>query len=195
LICQVRQIRDFASEIAKRGIDLNRLYDPLELGEIVEFTDSEDERFATETFGRKERVYKRLGQDVRAPANQFPASFLRAGVTPAETKRRRNKFRRPHRAEMERKRRAEIASKAAETASALSFRERAIYDQCEMWKSIAQLSRSLRKHVAFHAIKSPAALRTILHRNIKKLQHAGRLQINDRQTRNGVKMILLKRIL
>jgi hypothetical protein len=100
--------------ISAAGVDLGRLYDPLELGEHVRFTVAEDQRFATEALGRKDGWYKRKGKMVRRRANRFPASFIPAGFSKLETKQRRALFNRPRKAEDARRRRAALVADKAD---------------------------------------------------------------------------------
>jgi hypothetical protein len=108
LLHWMRQLNlPFEAWAPEKDIDLGRLYDPVELGVLVQFTVEEDGRFATDPMGRRERRYRRKGRVVVSPAARFPTRLMPAGFTKKQTVERRMKFSRNKRTAAERTRRAE----------------------------------------------------------------------------------------
>jgi hypothetical protein len=132
----------FETWASEKGVDLGHLYDPVDLGVLVQFAVEEDDRFATDPMGRT-----RNG----VPWKGFPKRLLPAGFTKAQTKERRKRFNRPKRTAAERRRRAENrAAKIAmvQQAADLTCRKSAIlavlpYDWTTLRKLMAGTLRKI----------------------------------------------------
>jgi hypothetical protein len=131
LLHWMRQLNwPFEAWATEKGIDIGHLYDPVELGVLVQFTVEEDGRFATDPMGRREKRYRRKGRVVVSRAARFPTRLMPAGFTKKQTVERRKKFSRPKRTAVERSRRAENrAAKLAmvQKAANLTCRKSAIF--------------------------------------------------------------------
>jgi hypothetical protein len=143
----------FDTWASKSGIDLGALYDPAELGVLVEFTVEEDGRFATDPIGRTEKRYFRKGRPVVSPATQFPKRLIPAGFTKEQAKERRKVFNRPKRAAAERRRKAEARAARElrlQQAADLSCRKSAIFTVLsDQWMTIRDIAEALAKSPAF----------------------------------------------
>jgi hypothetical protein len=115
LLHWMRQLNwPFEAWATEKGIDIGHLYDPVELGVLVQFTVEEDGRFATDPMGRREKRYRRKGRVVVSRPARFPTRLMPSGFTKKQTVERRKKFSRPKRTAAERSRRA--ANRAAKLA-------------------------------------------------------------------------------
>jgi hypothetical protein len=143
----------YCTWISEIGIDLNCLYDPLELGELIDFTVPEDVRFATEPLGRREKSYLRQGRRVKMPAARFPRRLMPAGFSKAETQQRRKAFHQPKRNDAERQRRAiERATTTArmKQAADLNCRHSAVLTAVpDNWTTTRKLAKEVAKSEAF----------------------------------------------
>jgi hypothetical protein len=80
LLHRLRQLNlPFETWASEKGMNLGHLYDPVQLGVLVQFTVGEDDRFATEPMGRRDRSYHRKGRLVASPAARFPTRLCRQG--------------------------------------------------------------------------------------------------------------------
>ncbi len=147
------------------GIDLARRYDPAELGELVGFTVEEDERFATEPLGRRAGHYLRGAKPVQLSAARFPKFLMPARFTKEQTWARRKEFKKPKRAEAERRRRAEkraAAPAGCGDATNLGCRPRAIQSVLtDRWCAIRDIAEQLSGSPAFSGLTNDSLRRAI----------------------------------
>ncbi len=134
----------FDTWTAESEIVLGRLYGPVELGALVQFTVEEDDRFATNPMGRT-----RKGQ----PWKGFPKRLMPAGFTRTQAKERRKKFNRPMRTAAQCRRRDEKRAAKLERikqAADLHCRKGTILTVLsDEWMTISDLTKKLANSQAF----------------------------------------------
>jgi len=194
--------REKADAITAAGVHLDVLYDPLVLGELVNFTIAEDERFATEALGRKDAWYKRKGKMIRRRANRFPASFIPAGFSKLETKQRRDLFNLPRKAaDAQRRRAADKAAEAARVKQAgdldcrASALDAVVADQEQ---TIVEIMGSLASSPAFRTADGKGqltrgSLKKAIQRTLPELVRSGRMDVRRDRYKNGRPMMLIRR--
>jgi hypothetical protein len=142
-----------ADMIQQWGINRDILYETDEIGRRIGFTPEQDEFIGHNALGRGATAYKRKGQFITLPAEQFLKRITPGSETPAETRARRAKSKRPYRT----KRRHEI--RAEERAITKAQRAQAGDVDCRQsavslvitakWKTIAKLGKDLAQSLAF----------------------------------------------
>jgi hypothetical protein len=91
-----------ADMIQQWGINRDILYETDELGRMIGYTPEKDEFIGHNALGRGATTYKRKGQFVTIPPEQFLKRVTPGSETPAQTKARRAKSKRQYRSERER---------------------------------------------------------------------------------------------
>jgi hypothetical protein len=142
-----------ADMIQQWGINRNILYETDEIGRRIGFTIERDELIGHNALGRPSSRYKRKGKFTTIPPEQFLKRITPGNETPAETKARRAKSKRPHRSKRRREIRAEqraITKALQAQAGDVDCRESAVsLVVTAKWKTIAQLGKDLAQSSAF----------------------------------------------
>jgi hypothetical protein len=142
-----------ADMIQQWGINRDILYETDEIGRRIGFTPEQDEFIGHNALGRGATAYKRKGQFITIPAEQFLKRITPGSETPAETKARRAESKRPYRSKRRHKIRAEqqaITKARRAQAGDVDCRESAVsLVVTAKWKTIAQLGKDLAQSSAF----------------------------------------------
>jgi hypothetical protein len=194
LLHRLRQLNlPFETWASEKGMNLGHLYDPVQLGVLVQFTVGEDDRFATEPMGRTRNGH---------PWKGFPKRLMPAGFSRAQTKERRKKFNRPKRTAAERRRRAE--KRAAELArikqaADLLCKKSAILAVLSYeWMSISDLTKSLTNSQAFMTPDGKTflkgdSLRRALARELEKPDLKCQIEVSEEVHKHGLTMKRIRR--
>ena len=194
LLHRLRQLNlPFETWASEKGIDLGHLYDPAELGVLVQFTVEEDNRFATDPMGRARNGL---------PWKGFPKRLMPVGFTRTQTKERRKKFNRPKRTAAQRTRRAEKrAAKLAriKQAADLRCRKRAILTVLsDEWMTISDLTKSLANSQAFMTPDGKTflkgdSLRRAVARELEKPDLKCQIEVSKGVHKHGLTMKRIRR--
>jgi hypothetical protein len=191
----------FDTWAAESGIDLRRLYDPGELGILIEFTAQEDERFATDPIGRPEKWYLRRGHPVILSPTRFPKRLRPAGATKDQTIERRKMFNRQKRAAAERRRRAEKGAAKhlkLQQAAELDCRKSAIFTVLsDEWMTIKDLMKALASSPAFmtpdRKLLTGDSLRHAIARELERPDLLREIETVHKFHKNGFPVKLIRR--
>jgi hypothetical protein len=203
LLHRLRQLKlRFETWASEKGVDLGHLYNPVQLGFLIHFTVEEDDRFATDPMGRRDRRYRRKGRLVVSPAARFPRRLMPAGFTKRQTVERRKKFNRPKRTAAERSRRDR--KRAAKTvmvqqAADLNCRKSTILAVLsDEWMTISDLTKNIANSRAFMSPDGKTflkgdTLRRAVSRELAKDDLKSRIEISEEVHKNGFPMKRIRR--
>jgi hypothetical protein len=155
-----------ADMLHQYGVNRDTLYETDAVGRMIGFTVEYDEFIGHNAIGRGATTYKRKGQFVTIPPEQFLKRITPGSETPAQTQARRAKSKRQYRSERERQRTAK--SRAATKArrrrvNDLDCRASAIKDILipGKWTTIKRVARDLEKSAAFDGLTGESLHRAI----------------------------------
>jgi hypothetical protein len=168
-----------ADMIQQWGINRDILYETDELGRRIGFTPEQDEFIGHNALGRPTVTYKRKGKLIEIPAAQFLKRITPGSETPAETKARRAKSKRPHRSRRRHKIRAEqraITKARRAQANDVDCRQSAVsVVLTTKWVTIVQLGKDLAQSLAFRDRNRKQLVGRSLHQAILRTLRAAQL--------------------
>jgi hypothetical protein len=159
----------FGAWIARCEVDLRHLYicERQELGTLVNCTDQQYAKFATDPMGRTRKRKRADGSDEFRPNARFPGSFIPGCFTETEAKQFRERFNRPKRTEAEKRRRSKISKAKADDHAALDSdvgldpMTNALVRVLDRWKTPLDAARALRRRVGWKSMRPQSRKRRI----------------------------------